>query len=90
MEGVLIEHFNKLKPSTIPMAQFHSFTYDEIFQDARNIVTYIYILLQFILTKQMIAPFLTTMWDHTCGCANHYHCASAIYLLSCLDFLLTE
>ena len=33
------------------------------------------IILQFILTKQMIAPFLTTMWDHMDSCENQYHCA---------------
>ena len=32
----------------------------------------------------MIAPYLTTMWDHTYGCVKQYRCASAIYLLSCL------
>ena len=24
------------------------------------------------------------MWDHMDGCPNQYHCASGIYLLSCL------
>ena len=32
----------------------------------------------------MIALLLKTLWDHTDGCAKKYHCASAIYLLSCL------
>ena len=32
----------------------------------------------------MIAPYLTTMWDPTDGCANPYIFASAVYLLSCL------
>ena len=39
----------------------------------------------------MISTFLTTMWDHTDGCANQYHFSSAIYyLLSCLalDFII--
>ena len=42
------------------------------------------ILLQFIRTKEMIAPYLTSMWDHAYGCANHYRCASAIYILQCI------
>ena len=32
----------------------------------------------------MIAQFLTTMLDDTDGCAKQYHCASYVYLLSCL------
>ena len=54
------------------------------FQDARTTTTYLRILLRFILTKTMISPFLTTMWDHTDGCAKQYCFASAIYLLSCI------
>ena len=34
--------------------------------------------------KKMIAPLLTTMWDHTDGCTNQYRCASAVYLISCI------
>ena len=32
----------------------------------------------------MISPLLTTMWDHTDGCAKQYRCASEIYLPKCL------
>ena len=32
----------------------------------------------------MIAPFFTTMWDHTDGCTKQYRCESSIYLLSCI------
>ena len=85
MEGVALDHFEKLKPPTIPMAQFNSHLSDESYQDASTIATHLCIILQFIITKGMIAPFLKTMWDHTYCCAKQDHCASAIYLLSCLD-----
>ena len=77
MEVVPLEHFNKLKLSTIPMAQFHYYLSYKSDQDSSTTATRTHILLRFFLTKGMIAPFLTTMWDHT-------GCASAIYLLSCL------
>ena len=32
----------------------------------------------------MIAPLLTTVRDHTDGCAKQYRCSSTIYLISCL------
>ena len=81
MEG---EHFNKLKPSTIPMAKIHYHLSDESDQDSSTTATHIFILLQFLLKNQIIDPYLTTMWDHTYGSAKHYRCTSAIYLPSCL------
>ena len=76
------------------MAQFHSNLFDESDQDTITTATHIRIIFQFILTKQIITPFLKTMWDHTDGCSNQYSCSCAIYLLSCLSLefvlLLTE
>ena len=37
-----------------------------------------------LMTKQILPPYLKTMWYHTCGCANKYRFVPAIYLLSCL------
>ena len=58
MEGFVLEHFNKLKPSTIPMAQLHYSISDESNQYSITISTHLRILLQFILTKEFISPFL--------------------------------
>ena len=66
------------------MAQFRSPLSDESYQYYITTATYSFILLHFFLTKKMIAPFLTTMWDHMDGCTKQYHCASAIYIISCL------
>ena len=85
MEGVAIDHFNKLKPSTTHMLKFHSHLSDDGDKDDSTTATYHSIILQFILTKQMIDPFLTIMWYHMDGCAKQYRCASEIYLLSCLN-----
>ena len=30
----------------------------------------------------LIAPLLTTLWDHMDACANKYHCECTIYLLT--------
>ena len=80
MEVFVIENFKKLKPSTIPMAQFYSHLSDESDQDASNNATRLRILLQFFLIKKIIYPILTTMWDHTGGCAKQYFFAPAIYI----------
>ena len=58
---------------------------DESDQDAITTEKYICIIILFLLTKGFIDRSLTTMWDNTDVCENQYHCASAIYLLSCLD-----
>ena len=71
------------------MAQFHCHFSDESYQYAIITATHIRILLQFILTKQMISPLLTTMWYHTDGCENQYSCASFICLLLFLDLELS-
>ena len=84
MEVVTLENFNKLKPSTIPIAKFYSYLSDEIYQDAITNATHVCILLQYLLTKQIIYPFLTTIWDYMDGCAKQYCCALVIYLLSFL------
>ena len=82
MEGVALEHFNKLKPSTIPMAQSNSHLSNENYQDASTTATHICIIIKFLLTKQIIDHFLTTAWDHTDSCEKQYQCALAIYILS--------
>ena len=66
------------------MENFHSRLSDESDQDANTPATHLHILLQFILTKGLIDPFLTTMWDHTDGCPNQYRFAYDIYLLTIL------
>ena len=67
------------------MVNFNSLLSDEIDQDASTTVTHLCIILQFLLTKEMIYPYLTTMWDHMDGGAKQYRCASYIYLLSCFS-----
>ena len=67
------------------MVNFYFYLYDEIDQYASTTATHLHIILQFLLTKGFIDPILTTMWDHTGGCAHQYLCESAIYLLSCIS-----
>ena len=66
------------------MSQSHSHLSGESYQEAITTVTHLCILLQFIIRKQIISPLLKTMWYQTYGCANQYHCASSICLLSFL------
>ena len=70
MEVVPLDPLNKFKLSTIPMAQFCSCLSGENDQYASNTATRIRILHRFIITKQRISPYLTTVWDHTDGCAK--------------------
>ena len=64
------------------MAEFYSRLSGESGQDASTTATYFRIILKFLLTKVMIAPLLTTMWDHRDGFPKKYCCAYAIYLLT--------
>ena len=84
MAGILLEHLQKLKPSTIPMAKFHSNLSDESDQDASTTATHLCVLLQSLLTKGFIDPFWRNMCDHKDGCTNQYHLESYIYLITCL------
>ena len=52
MEVIVLEHFNKLKPSTIHMAQFHSRLSSERYQGDSTSTTHLRILLQFLITKK--------------------------------------
>ena len=88
MEGVALENFNKFKSSTIPLAQFYSHLYDESDKDSITNARYFLILIQLLRSKGFIASFLTTLWYHVGGCAKQYHCAHAIYILSCLALYL--
>ena len=67
------------------MANFYHNLSDESDQSDSTTATHLCIILQFILTKGIIAPLLTTMWDNTDGYAKNYCCGSAIYLLSCIS-----
>ena len=67
MEGVALDPFNKMKPSTIPMAQLHYNVSDESDQDDSITATHLSIIIKSLLKKGLIYPFLTTMWDHRCG-----------------------
>ena len=84
MEGVALDQFKKFKPYTIPMAQFHYHLSDEIGKGDSTTATCIHIHLQFLITKGIMDPFLTTMWDHMDSFVKQYLFASAIYLLSLL------
>ena len=90
MEGFTLENFNKLKPYSILTAQFNSSLSDESDQDASTTTADLRIIIQFILTKYMIAPLLITMWDHMDGCAKQYlvHQPFIYYNLFIYNFLL--
>ena len=49
MEGIALDNFYKLKPSTIPMTQFHSNLSDESDQYSSTTATNIRILIQLLL-----------------------------------------
>ena len=86
MEGVSLERFNKLKPSTLFMAQFNSRLSDKIEQDDSTTTTHPHIILRFLLFKGLINSLLTTILDHTNVCSDQYHSESLIYLLTWLAF----
>ena len=70
LDVVELDHFNKLKPPTIPIAQFCYRLSYQSYQNASPTATHICIILQLLLTEAFIAPFMTTIWDHIDGCAK--------------------
>ena len=54
MEVVTLEYFKKLKASTIPMSEFYSRLSYESDKGTSPTVTYICIIIQFLITKGMI------------------------------------
>ena len=51
MEGVALKHFNKFKPFTINMAQFHYHLFYGSDQHDRTNTTHLCVIIQFLLTK---------------------------------------
>ena len=74
MEGVSLDKFNKFQPLNIPMEQFRSCLSDESYQYASTTATHPHIILRLLLSKGFMDSLLKTVWDHTAGYANHYHC----------------
>ena len=88
MEGVSLEQFNKLKPSTITTTHIHPHLLYESENDAIITAMQLQILLWFILSKWFIASFFTTIWDQKYSYAKYYNCELSIYLLSCISLKL--
>ena len=53
------------------MAQFFSRLSNKIYIDDSTTATNLRILIQFLLIIGMVAPLLTTMWDHVGGIIVH-------------------
>ena len=85
MEGIVIKHLNKFKPSTIRMGKFHHHSSNKSDQDTRTTATHLHIFICLFSYEGFTTPFLKTTWDHTDGCTKQYHCKNSIYLLYCLD-----
>ena len=80
MEVIVLDHFNKFKPSIIPMKKKHYYFSDKIGQAASTTAKNIFIIINFILSKGFIASFLTTIWYQKYGFTNQYNCESTIYM----------
>ena len=73
MEGAVLDHFKKVKPSTISMAHFHSLLSDESGQDNSTTATNILIFLQFffkindisILDNHMVTEYKDSLWNNS-------------------------
>ena len=87
----MLEHFNKIKPSNMPMANIYSRLSDESAKDSINTSTHLCIIIHLFLSNGFNDSFLKTMWYHTHGCKNNYLCKSFVYLQSCiaLEFCIT-
>ena len=48
------------------------------------LLRHIFVFFFSLSLQKRIAPYLTTIWDHTDGCTNKYCFTLDIYILSCI------
>ena len=64
---------------------FHSFlSYDRKQDDATTIAHSKHII-ELLKQRNILSSELSTLWENTDGCAEHYRCDTALYLMSMLS-----
>ena len=85
MKTVSLENFSNNEPFIISSTQFHSHLLGKSYLDDNTTATRIHNNIIFFLSNGLVKAFVSTIYDHTGGCAKRYHCISYPYIFSCLD-----
>ena len=64
---------------------FHYFLSDDSKQDAATTTAHSKRLISLLNNKQVLTTLLSTIWEHTDGCAEQYRFTSALYLMSVMS-----
>ena len=64
---------------------FHSFLYDERKQYSTTTTVHIKSIIELLNHRHIISDKLSTLYRITYGCAAHYRCSTALYLMSMLS-----
>ena len=65
--------------------QFHSFLSDDTKQDSVKTTAHRKVIIELLKQQNIMSNALSTIWENTDGCDEHYICATALYLLSILS-----
>ena len=92
IEGITLKHFITKYQETYSLTfhsricnyVFHSSLSDHSKQDAVTTSAHIKQTLEMLKKRIFMVSGISTIWDNTYGCAEHYRCATALYLLSML------
>ena len=61
---------------------FNSFLSDDRKQDSSTTNAHIKRIIEFLKQRNIVLNKLSTIWENIYGCAEHYICATALYLMS--------
>ena len=64
---------------------FHPFLSDDRKQDSATTTAHRKIIIKLLKQRNIMLNTLSTIWENTDGCADHYRCATALYLMSMLS-----
>ena len=89
IEVIALDHFSatkKTETETTPKAQkfnavFHLFLYYDRKQDAATAIAHIKRISEFLKQRNIMYTTLSTIWEKKYGCAEHYICATKLYLM---------
>ena len=93
IEGIALEQFSATYKETYALSpysrthntEFHSFLHDQSKQYSATTAAHRKRIMDMLKRINFMGFGLSTVWDNTYGRADHYRCATSLYLLSILS-----
>ena len=63
----------------------HSFLSDNSKHDSATTISHSKCIIELLKHRNITSNILITIWENIYGCAEHYRCATALYLMSMLS-----